>query len=443
MALYEIRDIAFLPERTERLLGFEFDVPAAGERRNLYVVHVAGWAVGRESPAKAVEVLHDGRVLRTVPVRGGREDVAGALGISSDTDCVFHALVNLVGLDLEATLTFRVVLDDGAAVPAASISISRNPLRTGFRPTLQPLIVSTLGRSGSTWLMQLLASHPQVLVFRRFPYESAPAKYWLHMLRVLSEPSNLDQSAHPADFHENQWWVGANPYHDDRVYEQSLLDTWLASTYVERIADFCRQSIEDWYMTLARTQSQLAPAYFAEKHVWPNYLPRLTWELYPDARELFLVRDFRDMAQSIMAFDSKRGFAGFHRPEGASDEDYMRGALRQMADDLRAGWQARADRAHLVRYEDLVLEPAGTLTGILEYLGLDASPETVREVLETGSEQILRLPGASFEASEVMTHRTVADPRETIGRWQRDGDGSFRELSDEVFGEALAEFGYS
>jgi hypothetical protein len=443
LALYEIRDIALLPERVERLLGFEFDVPAEGERRNLYIVHITGWTVGREVPAIAVEVLQDARVLRTVPVRGGREDVAAALGIPGDTGCVFHALVNLVGLGLEATLTFRVILEDGTTVRAGSMSISRNPLRTGFRPTLQPLIVSTLGRSGSTWLMQLLASHQQVLVFRRFPYESAPAKYWLHMLRVLSEPGNLERSAHPATFHEDPWWVGANPYHDDRAYEQSLLDTWLASTYVERLADFCLRSIEDWYMTLARTQSQLSPVYFAEKHVWPNYLPALTWELYPRAKEVFLVRDFRDMAHSIMAFDAKRGFAGFRRPEGASDEDYIRGELRQMTQDLRASWQARADRAHLVRYEDLVLKPAETLTAILEYLELDASPETVSEVLETGSEQILRLPGASFEAVEIQTHRTVQDPRASIGRWQRESDGDFRTLSEEVFGEALAEFGYS
>src|SRR6185503_7851818 len=157
-----------------------------------------------------------------------RADVAAAHGIPADTDCVFHALVNLVGLKLNTTLRMRVELEDGTRVDAGSITIAREPLRTGYEPSLAPLMVTTLGRSGSTWLMQLLASHPSVVVFRRFPYESTPAKYWLHMLRVLSEPGNLEESAHPATFHENPWWVGANPYHDDRAYEQSLLDTWLA-----------------------------------------------------------------------------------------------------------------------------------------------------------------------------------------------------------------------
>jgi hypothetical protein len=263
------------------------------------------------------------------------------------------------------------------------------------------------------------------------------------MLRVLSEPANLSQSSHPEDFYKNPWWVGANPFHDDRVYEQDLLETWMANTYVEDLADFCRRSIEDWYMTLARTQVQPAPVYFAEKHVWPNHLPDLTWELYPEAKEVFLVRDFRDMARSILAFDAKRGFAGFGRPDGASDEEYMRGELRQMAHDLQRGWKARGDRAHLVRYEDLVLQPIETFTALLEYLQVDASPETVREVLETGSEQILRLPGASFERAEVLAHRTVPDPRATIGRWRQESDNDAGALADEVFADALAEFGYS
>ncbi len=280
-------------------------------------------------------------MIRAIPIRGPRDDVAATFGIPADTDCVFHALISLVGLGTAPHLTFRVVFEDGSSCVAGSMSLRREPLRTGFEPALQPLIVTTLGRSGSTWLMQLLAAHPQVVVFRRFPYESAPAKYWLHMLRVLSEPGNLDQSAHPEDFFRNRWWVGANPFHDDRVYEQVPLETWFADTYIESLADFCRRRIEDWYLTLARTQVQPAPVYFAEKHVWPDDLPELTWELYPRAKELFLVRDFRDMARSIMDFDARRGYAGFGRPPGATDEEYMRGELRQMAADLSRAWQTR------------------------------------------------------------------------------------------------------
>jgi hypothetical protein len=188
---------------------------------------------------------------------------------------------------------------------------------------------------------------------------------------------------------------------------------------------------------------QAAPVYFAEKHVRPSYLPNLTAELYPRAKEVFLVRDFRDMARSIMAFDEQRGFAGFGRPEGITDEEYLRDGLRQMALDLRDSWVARRERAHLIRYEDLILQPKETLTAMLEYLELDSTPATVDQVLAFGSEEILRLPGAAQEVSEVRGHRTVADPRASIGRWRADTDASFRDLSQEVFGEALEEFGYT
>lgn len=443
MSSYQIGDITVLPERLQGLLGCEVELPTPGEARDLHVLHISGWAVGRESPASELEVVQDGRVVRVVPIRGGREDVAATVGVPVETDCVFHALVNLVGLKLEGALRLQVVLKDGSRVGAASLNVSRSPLRPSFEPALQPLMVTTLGRSGSTWLMQLLATHPKVLVFRHFPYESSSAKYWLHMLRVLSEPANLVQSALPHDFHEHRWWLGANPYHDDRIYEQEALQKWFGNTYIEHLADFCCRSIEEWYMTLSGSQLQPDPVYFAEKHVRPDDLPDLTWELYPDAKEVFLVRDFRDMASSILAFDAKRGFAGFGRPHGVSDEEYLRGDLRQMADDLVASWRARADRAHLVRYEDLALQPAETLASMLDYLNLERSRERVSEMLEVGFEPVLWLAGTSFEVSEVRSHRTVPDVRDTVGRWRRDGDDRFRALADEIFGEALAAFGYT
>ena len=442
MAIYELTDVALLQERGVRLLGFEIDHPKVGSNHDVYTLHLIGWTVGRDARPVAVEVFNGDEFLRSVPVRGPREDVAAAVGVPPDTDCVFHVILSLLGTRLNATLSLRVSLDDGSSVPVGSVSVRRKPLRPDYEPRLEPIVVSTLGRSGSTWLMQLLASHPEVVVFRRFPYESTPAKYWLHLLRVAAEPVNIVQSGTPKNSHTNLWWIGNNPHHDDRVYEQLPLESWFGRDHIERLAGFCQRTIDDWYMSLARTQVQPGARFFAEKHVWPNYLPVLIRELYPHAKELFLVRDFRDMARSISDFDTRRGFAGFDRPDGVSDAEYMRGSLHRMAQDLKRGWIERSDRAHLVRYEDLVLRPNESVAGILEYLGVDASPTTLQHVIAKGSEQVLDLPGSGYELSEIQAHRTVADPKETIGRWRRDGDESFRELAQEVFGDALSTFGY-
>jgi len=333
------------------------------------------------------------------------------------------------------------VLEDGSRVPVGSITLRRHALVPDYVPSFPPLIVTTLGRSGSTWLMQMLASHAQVVVFRRFPYESTPAKYWLHALRVLTEPVNFVESQQPDTF-DDPWWVGNNPYHDDRVYEQDRLAAWYARAHVESMAASTKKTIDDWYTTLATVQAQPDVSYFAEKHVSASYLPDLIWELYPRAKEVFLVRDFRDMARSILAFDARRGYAGFGRPEGVTDEEYIRGEMARMVRELRRSWQARGDRAHLVRYEDLVMEPQQTLTSMLDYLGVDSSPETVEEVLAHGMEDVLTLPGFRYEPSEISSHRTLPDLQATIGRWRSEGDESFRALTQEVFGDALREFGY-
>ena len=134
--------------------------------------------------------------------------------------------------------------------------------------------------------------------------------------------------------------------------------------------------------------------------MWPNYIPVLTWELYPRAKEVFLVRDFRDMARSILAFDARRGFAGFGRPEGARDEEYMREVLADMARDLHRSWQTRSDRAHLIRYEDLVLDTESTCARLLEYLEIDASPETL-----TVSSSMARSRCCAFRAASTRRPR--------------------------------------
>jgi hypothetical protein len=321
------------------------------------------------------------------------------------------------------------------------VRLEREPLRTGFQPTIQPLIVTSLGRSGSTWLMKMLSRHPEVVAHEVFPYEHAPARYWIHMLMVLSDPSNQDQSATPTDYPDNRWWVGNNPFYDDSIFRRPPLANWFGRTFPEQLGAFCQQSAESWYSTLAQYQEKDSPVYFAEKQN-PGLHPVLTREIYPDAKEIFLVRDFRDMACSIFAFNEKRGFSGFGHDEGRSSEDYIRSDLRWAASQMRRDWRARGERSHLLRYEDLAQWPEEMLTGLLEYLEIDASKGVVRTLLESAEDTphatVDKTPGA--EAVEV--HRTSTDLMSSVGRWKRGTDDSMTGLWEEAFGEALMEFGY-
>ena len=425
-----------------RLAGFAVERPRRWEQGNLHALRVGGWVAGRDRQARAVEVVYHGRPIQVAPVRGARPDVAAAgQELDPEQDVSWETLVGLVGLRAEAELELRVVLDGDERVPAAVIELRRTPLRSGFEPQLQPLLLTSLGRSGSTWLMKMFASHPEIVAVRRFPYESSAAKYWMHAMKVLSDPANLELSAHPDSFHSDRWWVGSNPYFDAPAIDDPMRAEWLAGEHVERLARFFQETAEQWYRSVARSQGQDDPRYFAEKHLWPNFLPMLIRELYPAAREVFLVRDFRDVACSALATDERRGYAGFGRTPEMSPEQYVRDVARRMSTDLQRSFQARAAGAHLVRYEDMAHEPHATLTSLLSFLGVDASGATVDRVLEHAAQDVPDLPGSSFDPQLVARHRSDHPPEESIGRW-RELDQSLRAVLDDALGDALEAFGY-
>jgi hypothetical protein len=117
--------------------------------------------------------------------------------------------------------------------------------------------------------------------------------------------------------------------------------------------------------------------------------------------------------------------------------------LRAEVFAMQNTWRTRGDQAHLVRYEDMVTRPNETLTALLEYVGVDSSPQVVEHLLKQGAEDAPELPGATADRGLVETHRTIADPKETIGRWRQDGGDSREDLYWEAFGEVLEEFGYT
>jgi hypothetical protein len=82
LAIYEVTDVSLRPERTERLLGFNLDAPHAGTKHNVYTLHLIGWVVARDAQAMSLEVYNRGELIRTVPIRGPRADVAATIGVS-------------------------------------------------------------------------------------------------------------------------------------------------------------------------------------------------------------------------------------------------------------------------------------------------------------------------------------------------------------------------
>jgi hypothetical protein len=346
----------------------------------------------------------------------------------------FSALVGTVRLPRSFSLTLQVVLASQARFPVGAIAGTRPALALppGTTPRLSPLMVTSLGRTGTTWQMRLLSKHPELVLYERYPFELRPRAYWMHWLQVMAEPANHRESTPLTGFHAQQWSVGANPFVGSRMAREAPeLAQHLAGEHVVALAGFAHQSVETFYLACMERFDRPNARFAVEKGL-PGPVPQLLWELYPGAKEIILVRDPRDMLASMLAFNKKRGTDDFGRRRVETDEDFVR-QLGRGVSNLLNNWRARRERAHLVRYEDLLTKPEDVLRESFDYLGIDASAAMVQRVLQEASE-----PDA-----ELAFHMTSRDPRASIGRWERDLPGDVQALCAEEFGPALTEFGYS
>jgi hypothetical protein len=299
---------------------------------------------------------------------------------------------------------------------------------------LQPLLITSLGRMGTTLLMRLLAAHPAVVTYDRPPFEVRGGKYWLHVLKALAAPANPSKRlGAPMEFHLESRAAGGNPFYSAEFAAWPQVEAWSGSEYIVDLATFCQRSIDGWYLATAAAQGESRDSlrYFAEKH-FPDDYPRLMRELYPNARELFLVRDFRDMIASMRAYNTRTGFADFGRARAASDAEWL-ADLRRALVALRDAWRERGEPGALVRYEDLVRAPATALPPLLGLLGVDRSPARVAEMIEA----------ARPDAPELRGHGTATSPDASIGRWRRDLPPELQVAVADTFGDLLHELGYA
>jgi hypothetical protein len=267
-----------------------------------------------------------------------------------------------------------------------------------------------------------------VLVIRPHRYEQRVAGYWTEVMLELTDPrSYMRQLAPAGSLDRPLWWLGEQgptPGFDP----QSGLQRWLGSDAVASVAALCAGRIDALYAEAAARAGE-QPRYFAEKHTLRS--AALTSELYPRGREVFLVRDFRDMVTSILAFNRRRGVKGFG--EGAADGavDYVE-RLGGWATGLVGSFTRRGERAHVLRYEDLVRDPRATLRALLEYLEVEAGEAAVAGMIDS----------IGTEMPELAEHATSTDAGASIGRWRAELDDELKHACERSFGEALETFGY-
>ncbi len=415
------------PGAVPGLAHHAIDRPAAGWSGAGWTLDVRGSAVGEGSPVASVEFHVEGRVIHIAPcdvprpvLAGERPDLAGAAASG------FYATLSALDLPTGFDLHLRALRADGVRIHFGTLRGTRAAIESGFEPSLQPLIVSGPGRSGSTIFMQMLAGHPGIVAWPPFDEEPRVLTYWIEVLRTLARPESFLRQVAPAGDLNFDWWLGRRDPRP-RALSDADVQGWLGGAAVAELAAFAQARVEALYGRVGDGDRKGA-RYFAEK-LRNDPVSDLAWELYPAAREVVLVRDPRDVLVSVLATISKRG----ERPPPADTAAWIEEQFRPRIAAVVESWTRRRDRALLVRYEDLMTDPQATLAGVLSYLDLDTAGAAVEAMLASAGEA---LPGMD-------RHRTTATAAASIGRWREDLEPALAERCEAVLGDAIAALGYA
>jgi hypothetical protein len=243
-------------------------------------------------------------------------------------------------------------------------------------------------RTGSTWLLRLLC-HPWGVGrtatgidpsrFRPRGGNLVPVNesYLAHHLGPLRDPLPPPESAAAASLLLNDTRRGDPAYFFSDEYRGSWREP-LRRLALERFAAQARR---------AEVEHDIVEPLVLIKEPNGSHAADLLAGLLPDSRMIFLLRDGRDVVDSMMDADSEGGWRT--RTEGVSPlrtpEQRLQGVRRQAHLYLvrtiatqRACEMLGPDRSLLVRYEDLLADTEAELGRLDAWLGLDRTERQLR-----------------------------------------------------------------
>ena len=120
-----------------------------------------------------------------------------------------------------------------------------------------PILVSTLGRTGSTAVMATLAQHPKIVVAGSKPFEVEMGCYYAYALRTMLAKGDHERSLRTDEITAtaNRFRIGFNPYFEasfaDVFSNRQTLDRFLTTRMPGRLASTFRDIITDYYEEVA------------------------------------------------------------------------------------------------------------------------------------------------------------------------------------------------
>ena len=240
---------------------------------------------------------------------------------------------------------------------------------------------------------------------RRSTRSRASLTYWIEVLRALARPDSFMRQVAPGRRPERRLVARRpRPAPARAQRRRACRHGWRGRRRWRRSPPSRSRGSRRCTSASARGRVASGATYFAEK-LRNDIVSDLAWELYPDAREVVLVRDPRDVLCSCSPPTASAASA--RRPP--TRVRWIGTCSGPRIDAVAESWSRRRDRAHLVRYEDLMLRPARDAHR-------RARIPRARCRRRRGATGCWRAPGGRCPAwSE---HRTTPDAQASIGRWR-------------------------
>jgi hypothetical protein len=299
--------------------------------------------------------------------------------------------------------------------------------RLGSRPAVERRLVWILGspRTGSTWLMNLLAVEPRVV-------KVDEPTLGLHVGVLMLDWVSVRPRRIPVErMRVNDVRADLPSYFFSRRYE-GIWRPRLRQLVIDRL----RAEVLDH----ARAGGIADPLAVIKEPIGSQGADVLM-SLLPRSRLIFLLRDGRDVIDSELDAFTEGGWVAEMLPgfETAEQDRLSFVNSRAQAWLCRTTAVQRAFDAHppelrrMVRYEDLLSDPEPVTASLTEWLGLSADADRIREVVaRSGFDRIdpaERGPGKFARAAKP-------------GLWRETLSAEEQRLIEELIGPKLREVGY-
>ncbi|MQA73294.1 MAG: hypothetical protein GEU88_02895 [Solirubrobacterales bacterium] len=299
-------------------------------------------------------------------------------------------------------------------------------------------------RSGSTWLLRLLC-HPLALEPEDGlgfslpaaarggpPVDALPVNEFLlghHLAPRTGDPiKRKDGQYVPATV--NSFWTPDAHYAMSRHFE----DAWRP--------ELRRFALVRLHAVLERAATRFPVAgdpAVVIKDVGASYAAPITMSLLPRSRLVFMVRDGRDVIDSLIhAAKAGSWFTRITKPliSGDADRlDFVRGKSIEWAcgtDSCRRAWRAQPpELRRMVRYEELLADPIGELGSLCEWIGLKRDVAALESAVRENAFGVKEPTGPSEFAR-------AASP----GLWRQNLSPEEQRIAEDIMGDRLAELGY-